>query len=101
MKRFLEFIKSLKFVFMPNWWIRNHSTDPVVDKIINKIVDEDLIVGVGHYYAFTKNHTEVWIQNYPYAYATVEHKLGLPKRTTALKFRKYVEAKRLQQIGNI
>lgn len=69
MNKFKRFILSLKFIFMPEYWIMNYKYSPEWDKKLNALLDE---------YTFVESKTmhnsvvylggiAMWVANYPYA----------------------------------
>lgn len=101
-KRLLDILFA---VFAPSHWIRLGKASKVVDEVVNRAIDENLIVSVEHCFATLKNGTEVWIENYPYSFGNLylgadchEYLVAkLPYRRTAYKLNKIISKVKKQQ----
>jgi len=74
------------FLVRPRWWLRNSPTSLVWDTWLDHALDNPKFEGGYGCYTITLNDREVWVENYPYAYAHERHASGLPKRSTAKRF---------------
>ena len=72
--KLLNALKSLKFLFMPHFWVMNKRYSKHLDKAVLEIIDKNLVVSVSEHHAFLNNGNRLWISNYPYGYATPEIK---------------------------
>jgi len=100
MKKIINFLKSLQFIFKPNYWFMRNKYDPFID---------ELILGCLERYKFVKinKHTAklgpivLWIDNRPYGAirlypdcllsVNTENKYGRPSRLTIKKSLKELE----------
>lgn len=98
--KILDALKSLKFIFMPHYWVMSNRYSRQLDKIVLEIIDKNLIVEVTKYHAKLGNGNSLWIANYPYCYATptikddwdIENLLNVrPSRLTIHKLHKHLK----------
>ncbi len=78
-----------KFMFSPSFWIRNYSTNKILDESLSRGIDESGVHIIDRHYCKI-GETVVWIANYPYAYGTVKGVGGMPSRSTVNKLREAV-----------
>ena len=84
-------IRSLQFMFRPRFWMMNDPFSQEWDDKLNQLMDKfepkygkpNSIDGQIHTVSFNGN--VVWIQNYPYAYATPYPVDIRPSRLTILR----------------
>jgi len=75
----IDRIKSLQFIFKPNYWMMNepfnkdwdHKLNLLMDKFEPVFADVNPLDGLIHTVSF--GGIVVWIENYPYAYATPDY----------------------------
>ena len=77
----------------PNFWVSVGPSCPKVDRIINKMIDHDVFVACGRYYAVTVDKHEVWVSNYPYGFGEIGNTKRLPYRRTRARLKKYLDSK--------
>lgn len=92
MKKILnEVYWFLYFLIRPNWWIRVYPYSKEWDNRLNQVIDNNTkIKNITEYWCQFEDGTNVWISNYPFAYALLPKVKVLPKRITALKFKEYI-----------
>lgn len=82
MKKIINFFASLKFIFMPHYWIMNDGYNEAWDKKFCELAeahdfkpdcDLDQEFGNKTYTAFLGGY-RVWVSNYPYAFFTFSGK---------------------------
>lgn len=81
-----------------NFWTIREKYDKTIDTFINDIMDRD-IEGKFSSYTVKYGDVEIWISNYPYSYATIHFPVwqdGRPSLHTVYKFKKFIDAKKLQ-----
>ncbi len=97
--KILNALKSLKFIFMPHYWVLNNRYSRQLDKIVLEIIDKNLIVSTTEYWAKLGNGNSLWISNYPYGYATptikgdwdIENRLNVrPSRLTMHRLHRHL-----------
>jgi len=62
----MKWLKNLKFIFMPSYWLMNHPYNKEVDMMINGLLDDYEFTNIGEYDA-KLGATTIWIENHPYA----------------------------------
>lgn len=104
MKKIINFFASLKFIFMPHYWIMNNRYDEDWDKKFCELAeahdfkpdcDLDQEFGNQTYTAFLGEY-RIWVSNYPFAIFDFSGKRGQqytmasirPSRHTIAKFYK-------------
>jgi hypothetical protein len=63
--KFIKTLKSLKFIFMPHYWIMTNSYNKSVDTLINKLLDRYEFTDIKPCTAML-GEIEIWIENVPY-----------------------------------
>ncbi len=72
----ISFIKSLQFLFKPNYWLMNNPYSKHWDELLNHLMDDfEPVLSEpnaldGYIYTVNFDNVSVWIENYPYGYAT-------------------------------
>jgi len=88
-----KFLLTIYFVVNPRWWVMNDYYNEIWDRELNNLLDNYKLKDIDKYTA-TLNGVEIWIGNYPYAYATVYtngHVYGRPSRSTIYRLRQRVK----------
>ncbi len=88
-----KFLLTIYFVVNPRWWVMNDYYNEIWDRELNNLLDNYKLKDIDKYTA-TLNGVEIWIGNYPYAYATVYtngHVYGRPSRLTIYRLRQRVK----------
>lgn len=81
---------------MPPFWILLHSYCPLVDELVNKIIDEDLGERYSKFHwiaVLNETKVYIWVQNYPFGYGEIADTKRRPSRSTIFKLRKYITEK--------
>jgi hypothetical protein len=85
----IDRIKSLQFIFKPNYWIMNEPFNKDWDDKLNLLMDkfEPVFGNVneldGEIHTISFGGINVWVSNYPYAYATPDYYSNIrPSRLT-------------------
>lgn len=107
MKKIIEFIKNLQFLFMPNYWLMHYRYSKEWDEIVNLLIEKEEPVFEkinsldGRIYNVSFGEVTIWIQNYPYSYGTpsptVSNYKGerfRPSRLTIKKLYNFIEPKK-------
>lgn len=66
MKAITNFIKSLKFIFMPHYWLMNYPYNAGWDKYLNRLLDDHEFENIGSL-TCRLGDVEIWCGNHPYA----------------------------------
>lgn len=61
----IKFLKSLQFIFMPNYWSINHRYSKQWDEKLNTLLNKHEFTDIDRYTA-KLGDVEVWISNHPY-----------------------------------
>lgn len=80
-------------LLMPVYWLQNDPTDMRVDAIINAMLDKYGIEEVRHDAYAKVGPITIWVNNWPYAYGTIEkpRKIkGLPTVNTRKRIKRLV-----------
>ncbi len=88
-----KFLLTIYFVVNPRWWVMNDYYNEIWDRELNNLLDNYKLKDIDKYTA-TLNGVEIWIGNYPYAYASVYtngHVYGRPSRWTIYRLRQRVK----------
>jgi hypothetical protein len=73
----INFIKNLKFIFKPMYWLMNNPYSEGWDDLLNHLMiqyKDDYVLGHvndGKIYTIKFGDFVVWVQNYPYAFGTL------------------------------
>lgn len=90
----MNFLKSLKFLFMPRFWIMLGNHRDYMDDLLLNIIKEDLEPVFDHEYYFASfGEVHIWIKNYPYGYGVIGYSNDRASRSTILKFDKWISKK--------
>lgn len=102
MKKIINFLKSLQFIFKPSYWIMNDKYDPFIDELILGCLKRYKFVKIDKYTAklgpiilWTDNRPYGAIRLYPDCLLSVrkdtKNKYGRPSRLTIKKSLKELE----------
>ena len=105
MKKVINFLLNLQFIFRPSYWVMNYRYSKEWDELLNLLMEKEKPVferinGLdGKIYNVSFLDIMVWVGNYPYAYATPSptdtkyrgEKRFRPSRLTILKFHNFIE----------
>jgi hypothetical protein len=108
MKKIIEFIKNLQFLFRPDYWLMQYEYSKEWDTLVNYFIENkepifDKVNSIdGKIYNVSFMDVTIWIQNYPYAYGTPSptdsrykgNKRYRPSRLTVMKLHKFIEPKK-------
>lgn len=97
MKKIINFLKSLQFIFKPSYWIMNDKYDPFIDELILECLKRYKFVKIDKYTA-KLGPIILWIDNRPYGAIRLYpdcllsvKKYGRPSRLTIKKSLKELE----------
>jgi hypothetical protein len=95
-----KLLLSLKFIFMPSYWIMNYPYSREWDIKLNELLDNHEFTEIGHYYAKLGN-ANIWITNHPYASMTLRNPdIGVrPSRLTIERVKKALEKATFSKIN--
>lgn len=89
LKKLAKLANQFAPMLMPSMWIMIHKYSPAWDEALNRMLDKPVFENDDHY-TVKLNGVHVWVQNYPFGYAT-PYGMGeqvRPRRSTILRFRK-------------
>jgi hypothetical protein len=84
----MKFIKSLKFLFMPRWWLMNHPYSEALDLRMNEAMDRGQRVTNLSKHECDFDGMRVWIASHPYA--SCQFNKSRPSRLTIERFFNYI-----------
>lgn len=85
-------LSSLKFLFMPSFWIMSEKYCSKWDKEVNEALDNVTIVNGTKYDATRSiNGLSIWTKNYPYGYGTSCFNGPRCSRETILRLKKFFD----------
>ena len=92
-----KFIKNLKFIFNPNWWIMNSPYRRELDVMLSKLLDEHEFINIGTHTAYIGG-IELWTANYPYASMTPIDFNFRPSRLTIERAKKKLREAEIKKL---
>ena len=87
-----EKLKNTLRSCLPDFWLMNSyniTYSAAWDRALNKLLDDEALPTVVNQYVMIFSDLEIWVSNYPYAYATIEidGDKYRPKRSTMVRLR--------------